>query len=233
MTLLYAVVARGTTVLAKHARCAGNFNEVTEQILYKIPDSDTKMTYSHGDYLFHYVRENGIVYYAITEDGFERSRAFQFLGEIKRKFQTTYHDMAQTALPYSMDNEFSRVLAAQMQKYSQIQNEPSEPSKVDQVRDQLDELKGIMVKNIDSITERGENLNLLVDKTEDLSSSSVTFKKTSTNLARKLFWKNIKMTVILVIVAILVIYFIIAGACGGLNLPKCTHSSSKNGTGMP
>lgn len=233
MAILYSVVSRGTTILAKHAACAGNFDVVTEQLLNKIPDHDSKMTYSHGSYLFHYVRESGIVYYAITEDDYERSRAFQFLGEIKKKFQTNYGDLALTALPYAMDNDFSTVLNAQMQKYSRPVVEEPEASKVDEVRNQLDELKGIMVKNIDSLTQRGENLNLLIDKTEDLSSSSVTFKKTSTNLARKLLWKNIKLTVIGIVIVVIIIYIIITAACGGFAWPKCVHTHSNNGTNTP
>lgn len=45
---------------------------------------------------------------------FERSRAFTFLNEIKKRFQTTYGSRAQTALPYAMNSEFSSVLAAQL-----------------------------------------------------------------------------------------------------------------------
>uniref|UniRef100_A0A0B7ALS0 Uncharacterized protein n=1 Tax=Arion vulgaris TaxID=1028688 RepID=A0A0B7ALS0_9EUPU len=48
MPILFAVVARGTTVLAKYASCAGNFTEVAEQILLKIPQENSKLTYSHG-----------------------------------------------------------------------------------------------------------------------------------------------------------------------------------------
>lgn len=48
MAILFAVVARGTTILAKHAWCSGNFLEVTEQILAKIPSENNKLTYSHG-----------------------------------------------------------------------------------------------------------------------------------------------------------------------------------------
>lgn len=50
MPILFAVVSRGTTVLAKYASCAGNFTEVTEQILGKIGPEDSKLTYSHGRY---------------------------------------------------------------------------------------------------------------------------------------------------------------------------------------
>lgn len=68
MPLLYSVVARGPTVLAKYAECTGNFEEVTEQILAKIPPQNDKMTYSQGPYLFHYVCEDRIIYMCITDD---------------------------------------------------------------------------------------------------------------------------------------------------------------------
>lgn len=68
MPILYSVISRGPTVLAKYATCAGNFAEVTEQIISKIPPHNDKLTYSHGNYLFHYVNENGIIYMCITDD---------------------------------------------------------------------------------------------------------------------------------------------------------------------
>ena len=52
----------------KHAVCPGNFAEVTEQILGKIGPENSKLTYSHGQYLFHYVSDRRIIYMCITED---------------------------------------------------------------------------------------------------------------------------------------------------------------------
>lgn len=68
MPLLYSVVARGPTVLAKYAACAGNVEEVTEKILLKIPPQNDKLTYSQGPYLFHYICEDRIIYMCITDD---------------------------------------------------------------------------------------------------------------------------------------------------------------------
>lgn len=48
----------------------------------------------------------------------------------------------------------------------------------------------------DNVAMRGERLELLVNKTENLSASSVTFRTQSRNLQRSLFWKNIKLYVI-------------------------------------
>ena len=47
MPILYCTITRGTTILAKHAKCSGNFQEVTEHILAKIATNvDAKMTYT-------------------------------------------------------------------------------------------------------------------------------------------------------------------------------------------
>lgn len=45
---------------------------------------------------------------------FQRSRAFLFLNEIKRRFQAGYGEGAHTAMPYGMNTEFSSVLANEM-----------------------------------------------------------------------------------------------------------------------
>uniref|UniRef100_A0A4X2K6R0 Longin domain-containing protein n=1 Tax=Vombatus ursinus TaxID=29139 RepID=A0A4X2K6R0_VOMUR len=55
MAIFFTVVARGTTTLANHAWCGRNFLEVTEQILAEIPFENNKLTYSHGNDLFHYI----------------------------------------------------------------------------------------------------------------------------------------------------------------------------------
>ncbi|AWP12427.1 Vesicle-associated membrane protein 7 isoform 2 [Scophthalmus maximus] len=189
MAILFAVVARGTTILAKHAWCGGNFLEVTEQILAKIPSENNKLTYSHGS----------------------------FLSEVKKRFQTTYGSRAQTALPYAMNSEFSSAMAAQMKHHS----DPRGSDRITESQMQVDDLKGIMVRNIDLVAQRGEKLELLIDKTENLVDSSVTFKTTSRNLARAMCMKNLKLTVVIVLVCLVVLYVVVSAACGGPRWQSC------------
>ncbi|CAL1291226.1 unnamed protein product [Larinioides sclopetarius] len=221
MPILYSVVAHGSTVLAKYARCAGNFSEVTEQILSKISPEQPKLTYSHGSYLFHYILEDDIIYLCITDDDFDRSHAFSFLNEIKRsfkeRFRNAYGSRALTALPYAMNSEFSRILASQMKHFS----DNKDVDRLSKVQGEIDELTEIMVQNIDSVANRGERLELLVDKTENLNSASVTFRKTSKNLARSMCIKNVKITVIIVLVMLVILYIIVSASCGGLSWPNC------------
>ncbi|EDW09857.1 vesicle-associated membrane protein 7 [Drosophila mojavensis] len=217
MPILYSVIARGTTVLAKFAECVGNFAEVTEQIMGRIGVHNHKMTYTHGDYLIHYTCENKIIYMCITDNEFERSRAFLFLADIKQKFIHTYGLQVATAIAYAMNTEFSKVLSQQMVYFSQSR----EVDTISRVHGQIDELKDIMIKNIDSLRDRGEKLELLVNKTENLSNNSVAFRKASRNLARQMFWKNIRIYVVVGLVIIFVIYVIVSMACGGLAWQSC------------
>jgi len=235
--LLYSLVSRGTTILARQALCAGNFSEVTEQVLSKIPLEDNKKTYSHRDCYFHYICENRIIYMLITLGDFERSKAFAFLAEIKKRFLIQYGDRVYTALPYAMNSDFSSTLLAQMRFYGELPSPShsvssgrgsvnslgvtSTSSKVNQVQDQVDELKGIMVENIDQITARGERLELLINRTNDLQANAVTFKRTSRNLERSICMKNAKLGIIIAFVALAVLYFIISATCGGLDWRKC------------
>lgn len=235
--LLYALIARGTTILARQAACSGNFSEVTEQVLSKIPPEDNKKTYSHLEFYFHYICENRIIYMLITHGDFERSKAFAFLSEIKKRFSIQYGERVYTALPYAMNSDFSSTLTAQMRFFSELPSPsraaanrsaannnlgvPAPSSKVTQVQDQVDELKGIMVENIDQITARGERLELLINRTNDLQANAVTFKRTSRNLERSMCMKNAKLGMIIAIVSLLIVYFIVSAACGGLGWSKC------------
>ena len=66
-------------------------------------------------------------------------------------------------------------------------NTPQSQDKITNIQDEVEQVKGIMVANIDVIMERGEKLDLLIDKTENLSANSVTFRTTSRNLQRSMW----------------------------------------------
>lgn len=75
------------------------------------------------------------------------------------------------------------------------------------------------------MTGRGERLDLLVDQTERLQDTSTSFRNSSRHLARQMFWKNIKLYVIVGLVLLFVLYVIISLSCGGLTWQSCIHRS--------
>ncbi|XP_061822321.1 vesicle-associated membrane protein 8 [Nerophis lumbriciformis] len=81
--------------------------------------------------------------------------------------------------------------------------------KLDQVQGQVNEVKVILRDNIDKVLERGDRLDDLIGKTDDLQASADSFQRTSTQVARKYWWKNIKMMIIIGVVVLVVLILII------------------------
>lgn len=71
------------------------------------------------------------------------------------------------------------------------------------------------------MTGRGERLDLLVDQTERLQDTATSFRISSRHLARQMFWKSVKMYVIIAVVLLFVGYVIISMSCGGLTWQSC------------
>jgi vesicle-associated membrane protein 7 len=222
MPIIYSLVGRGTTVLAEYATTTGNFTSVTRLILDKIsPDVNEKRSYVYNRHIFHYIVEDGLVYLCMADEEMSRRIPFAFLIDIKGRWKSAYGDGGSTAMAYGMNEDFSKVLCKQMDFYS---NDPS-ADRINKVKGEIDEVKNIMVTNIERVLERGERIELLVDKTDNLSLQANTFKKKSSQLKRAMWWKNMKLWLIIIFVLLLVIYFIVAAVCGGLALPDCTSSS--------
>eukprot|EP00161_Ancyromonas_sigmoides_P025470 TRINITY_DN8531_c0_g3_i1.p2 TRINITY_DN8531_c0_g3~~TRINITY_DN8531_c0_g3_i1.p2 ORF type:complete len:258 (-),score=67.48 TRINITY_DN8531_c0_g3_i1:165-938(-) len=223
MAIIYSLVARGPTVLAEFTTTSGNFTTVTRRILDKIPSNDAKMSYAYDRHVFHYVVEDGIVYMCMADEAFARRVAFAFLDDARSAFRSAYGGAAQTALAYGMNEDFSRTLERRMEYY----NTSPDADRITAVRGQIDEVKSVMVQNIEKVLERGEKIELLVDKTENLNAQAFQFKKKATNLKRAMWWKNMKLSLLIGLIVCLVIFIIVWIACGA-DFGKCKSKKSSS-----
>ncbi|KAI8916444.1 synaptobrevin [Entophlyctis helioformis] len=87
----------------------------------------------------------------------------------------------------------------------------SSTGKTAQVQQQVDEVVGIMQDNIHKVMQRGEQLETLQNKTEDLQNSSLQFKRGANKVRREMWWKDLKMKLIIGgVVGIILIIIIVA-----------------------
>ncbi|KAH3761765.1 vesicle-associated membrane protein [Pelomyxa schiedti] len=217
MPIIYGVVARGNSVLAEFTPNTGNFAGVSRRILEKIPQTDCKMTYTYDNYNFHYEVDDSLTYLCMCEKDFSVRKAFGFLDDIKNRFKATYGDRGKVVPAGSMNSEFSRVLAKQMDYFS---NDPG-ADKISKVRADVAEVQKVMTENIERVLDRGERIELLVDKTEHLQTTALGFKKSSTQLKNKMWWLNAKLIAIGVAILLVLILIIILGICG-ITFSRCT-----------
>jgi len=219
MPILYSVISRSTVVLAEFSTARGNFDQVARRILEKIPNNaNSKMSYVYERHIFHYSVDDQLTYLCMADEAFGRRIPFAFLEDLKNRFKASYGERGKTAIAFGMNEDFARVMKNLMDYYS---NNPN-ADKINQLKGEVDEVKNVMVTNIEKVLERGEQIELLVDKTETLSNNAFKFKRQSTALKRSMFMKNIKLIIIIVIICLILLYGIIALICGGLAFQRCT-----------
>ena len=92
--------------------------------------------------------------------------------------------------------------------------------KIARVQEDISEVTDMMRQNIEAVVDRGEHLELLVDKSDALGSQAMQFQKQSVGLRKAMWWQNMKMVFCLAFVVLFVIALIVMSMCG-MTLSKC------------
>ncbi|CAE6496408.1 unnamed protein product [Rhizoctonia solani] len=75
-----------------------------------------------------------------------------------------------------------------------------------------------MVHNVEQILSRGERIELLVDKTDNMATQSHAFRRGARTVRRQQFWRNQRIMGLSVFIGLLFLYISIAQFWGaGLN----------------
>lgn len=218
MAIRYSMVARGSVVLAEYSSTPSNANTVARQILEKIPGmGDSHVSYSQDRYIFHVLRADGLTFLCMANDTFGRRIPFTYLEDIHAKFMKAYGRAALTALAYAMNDEFSRVLHQQMEYFS---NDPN-ADRINRMKGEISQVRNVMIENIDKVLERGDRLELLVDKTANIQNRAFRFKKQTRQFRSAIWWRNVKLGLALFFLVLIVIYVVLAIVCHGVTLPSC------------
>jgi len=217
MPIIYSVVARATTVLAEYSTAKGNFDQVARRILDKIGGTDSKMSYVYDRHIFHYWVDDGLTFLCMADEEFGRRIPFAFLEEIHQRFVRTFGRAVLSAQPYAMNDEFSRVLSQQMEYFSSDPN----ADRINRLKGEMSQVRNVMIENIDKVLDRGDRLELLVDKTATMQGNTFRFRKQARRFRSTVWWRNVKLTIALIILLLVIIYVVVAFVCHGPTLPSC------------
>lgn len=56
-----------------------------------------------------------------------------------------------------------------------------------------------MIENIDKVLERGDRLELLVDKTANMQGNTFRFRKQARRFRSTVWWRNVKLTYVIIL----------------------------------
>lgn len=74
------------------------------------------------------------------------------------------------------------------------------PDELTRAQTELNQVKNIMVQNVEQILSRGERIELLVDKTDVMAGQATAFRRGARTVRRDMWWKNKKVTVLCALV---------------------------------
>ncbi|KKY15542.1 putative synaptobrevin [Phaeomoniella chlamydospora] len=77
---------------------------------------------------------------------------------------------------------------------------------------QIDDTVGVMRENINKVSQRGERLDSLQDKTDNLAHSAQGFRRGANRVRKQMWWKDMKMRMCLIVGIIVLLIVIIVPA---------------------
>ncbi|KAI1744658.1 synaptobrevin-domain-containing protein [Xylaria scruposa] len=82
---------------------------------------------------------------------------------------------------------------------------------------QIDDTVGVMRENINKVSQRGERLDALQDKTDNLAVSAQGFRRGANRVRKQMWWKDMKMRMCIIagIIILLVIIIVPSVIFGG------------------
>lgn len=223
LTTSSACIAHNSTILAECTTSASSqTSSLASLILPKIDHSrPQKLTYTHGSHHIHYISEapsehpshnpsaGGLVFLVVADSALGRRISFGFLVEVRTRFfarypadSTEFSDMADYGAA-----SFNGDLRGLMVEYGTTAH--GRDDALTNVQREIDDVRGIMTRNIEGLLERGERIDLLVDKTDRLGGSAREFRVRSRGLKRRMWWKNVKLMGLLGFVTILIVLTIV------------------------
>ena len=223
-------------------KCIHSLFTQTSQALDKVPHTDAKFTYNADRHTFNYLVDSGFTYLVVADDDCGRQMPFQFLEKVKtvfaQKFAGSINEGSVNA--HSLDRTFGPTLKKEMEETMAMEQlsgggggvggvqTGSNTNKVASVQQQVSEVKEIMMDNIEKVLDRGEKIEVLVDKTEALRFQADNFHKQGRALRNRMWWNNLKMKLILLVFVIGVGIIIFCVFCFG-GEKNCTAKKKSSG----
>ncbi|KAF1950170.1 synaptobrevin-domain-containing protein [Byssothecium circinans] len=228
--LLYAGIAHNTRVLCEHnASPSSKASSLLSLILPKLQHTTSEhKTLDVDPYYAHYhtlspsslpsadanVSAGGLTFLVVAEKTLGQRVPFGFLTRLEHKFFEQW-DAKSTdfaSLPSFGCAGFNGAMARLMGEMGETESGQQDALRTAQR--EIDGVREIMTENIERVLERGERIDLLVDQTDRLGSTAKDFRLRSKGLRRRMWWKNVKLMVLLALVVVFLVYLFVGFGCG-------------------
>ena len=140
--------------------------------------SPTKLSIESGASFFHYVTAGGVCYLTLTDRGYPKRLAFNYLEELQHEFEVRYSGEVEGASrPYAFI-KFDPFI----QKTKRLYVDTRTQRNLNKLNEDLADVQKIMTQNIQDVLGRGERLETVVSKSSALRDASGKYAKDARHL---------------------------------------------------
>ncbi|KAG4431996.1 hypothetical protein IFR05_012524 [Cadophora sp. M221] len=160
-----------------------------KQVLRRLNrNSEAQATVEAGQYTFHYLIYQEIIYLCITASSYPRKLAFTYLSDLSTEFSTTYPShtlLAPSLRPYAF-MEFDTFINRTKGTYSDTRATQN----LDKLNDELRDVTKVMTKNIEDLLYRGDSLERMGEVSSRLREDSKKYRKAAVRINWELLLKQ-------------------------------------------
>lgn len=214
----YALVARGSTPLAEYSIVQGNYRNIALRMLESLDPKSPNAIVEQGKNIFYSQTDpDRMTFLCLCDSQVQPTLRAGFIEELQRKWRQRYGNSAVSFAPNSKNNEFGATeIRNLIDSFNKERN-----AKLAAVKQNLQDAQEKMTQNLTMAFARGEQLNIMEQKAENIKDSAQTFHREATNVRRKMCLQKWRWYILGAVVVIVVIFIIVVIACGGFTFKRC------------
>lgn len=197
MAIIQTIIARhNQIILVEYTDYYGNFQQISRILLRKL-SKEKKLTIDYNNYQFHYLNDisNNLSFMCLSEN-IQYEYAFGFLNDCQKVFLETYsNNQIKIAGSYSLQ-EFEEVLKELVFYYSGKPN-------LSKYGNSLDSIPNYQVRKAEEFIEKIELIAFNSRKQVKYQKSKI-----ETSIKYQMYYKNIKLALLIVLIVVIVIALI-------------------------
>ena len=216
LSVVYCVMARGSTPLAEWVLDANGCPSETRTLLQKLPNKGRDSAMVGSAHSSHFVRDGAVVLLCVLageaggEKGPSRQRGLSFLSGLREALVAEIGpQMAEAVQPFALNAQFLPVVARAAKRFS------AGDESLQTIKDSVDLAKERMIDSMGSMIDRGAKMESLLDKTEEFQANAQTFKQSSVKLRRAMYCRRIKFYAAFAAAAAVLLLVLVALGCNG------------------
>ena len=168
MSIYYTLIAnKKDNVICEYTEKTGNFQQVSRRLLSLAVENETNQAMEYKNYKFHSINENGLTFLSLSE-GISNEIMIAFLKDVQCRLTSQYDwEYITSASAYKL-SAFESQLKELIDYY---ESNPIQSITGDLIKN-LSQAKSLVVKNIESLMDRENTLEITIKNSDKLKESS-------------------------------------------------------------